>query len=104
MRSGSSPLRVEQGRWKGELLCNRKCQLCVTGEVETEKHFLLECWVLDKERSSLFRNILLETGFDLLRMNDDTQWQLEVLLGVGFVEKQSRLVTYQLVGEFLIVA
>jgi hypothetical protein len=45
LRSGTCDLRVEQGRWKKEELKDRVCVLCASDLLETEEHFLLDCWV-----------------------------------------------------------
>ena len=50
MRSGSNFLRIEQGRWERLNREDRICLVCMTGEVEDEKHFLLDCYVYEEDR------------------------------------------------------
>ena len=104
MRSGTNPLRVEQGRWKREKLAERTCLLCVQGKIETEQHFLLECWVMERERRLLFKNILAATGYDIRLMRDDAQWVLEVCLGVGLPQQETRREIWKAVAGFIAVA
>lgn len=50
LRSGILPLEVETGRWRGIELENRLCQLCSSGCVEDEAHFLFSCDFYTNER------------------------------------------------------
>jgi hypothetical protein len=43
LRSGILPLEIETGRWRGIELNRRICQLCTSGCVEDEAHFLFDC-------------------------------------------------------------
>ena len=52
LRSGILPLEIETGRWKGTELFNRVCQLCSSGCVEDEAHFLFTCDFYKEERQS----------------------------------------------------
>ena len=40
LRGGTHPLRIETGRWRGELLEHRTCTFCAKGEIEDEAHVL----------------------------------------------------------------
>ena len=43
-RTGILPLRIETGRWyQGTIVEQRVCEICGSGEVEDERHFLLKC-------------------------------------------------------------
>ena len=42
-RSGVLPLRIETGRYRHEHIDRRICELCQSGSVEDEIHFLLYC-------------------------------------------------------------
>ena len=101
MRSGTNPLRVEHGRWKKEKLEERTCLLCVQGKIETEQHFLLDCWVLARERKHCFQEVLRKTGYNLDLMRGDAQWLLEVCLGVGLQQQETRRAIFKLVAAFL---
>lgn len=60
-RCGVLPLRIETGRYRGEPVEDRICNLCDLNEIETEKHFLLHCPFFNNQRSHLFYKI----GYDL---------------------------------------
>src|ERR1044071_10264301 len=57
LRCGSNALRIEVGRWKNLDREERKCLVCGLGEVEDEVHFLLNCYVYDRERENMFNDI-----------------------------------------------
>jgi len=82
-RSGSHQLRVERGSWIKQPVAERVCKVCITGEVENEMHFLLQCYVYRNLREKLFRRIKEGTGYDMWSMNDNQQWLLDVLVGYG---------------------
>jgi hypothetical protein len=81
LRTGTNRLRVETGRWKGEQREERVCQVCLCGEVEDERHFLLKCAAYNEARSSMFRKIRLGTGYDMECMDD--VWKMAAMLGEG---------------------
>ena len=43
LRCGVLPLRIETGRFSGHKPEERVCQLCGSGDIEDEKHFILSC-------------------------------------------------------------
>ena len=53
IRTGSSRLRIEEGRHSGLEAKERTCEVCNSGEVEDEEHFMLRCPAYDTERKSL---------------------------------------------------
>ena len=52
-RCGVLPLRIETGRFVGQTVSERVCQMCSTGAVESEIHFLLQCTFYLNERTVL---------------------------------------------------
>lgn len=52
---------IETGRYKGEPVEDRRCNLCDLNEIETEKLFLLHCAFFNKQKSHLFHTI----GYDV---------------------------------------
>ena len=64
LRGGVAPLRVETGRFRRLELENRTCELCQSGEVEDENHFLLSCDFFELERKNFIR------GFTPLNWNE----------------------------------
>ena len=57
LRIGILPLEIETGRWKGVEIERRTCQLCNSGSVEDESHFLFECIFYACERNDFFTKI-----------------------------------------------
>ena len=95
-------LRIETGRWIKEKINERTCCLCASGQVEDEVHALLECSTYTRERRIMFQNILSRTGIDCRRMEDDTEWMVQMLIGVGsFGGRQKRDCIAKEVAKFL---
>ena len=62
-RCGILPIRVETGRYVGELLEERLCRFCDLQSVETECHFLINCPFYNDIRTNIFKNILQSPAF-----------------------------------------
>lgn len=77
-RCGVLPLRVETGRFIGEPVQNRLCQMCNLGLIEDEKHFLLFCPFYTCCREQEYSNIILSDNF--IQMSDDDK--LSFLLNI----------------------
>src|SRR3569833_2495247 len=90
LRSGSHHLRVETGRWKKEREEDRVCLVCLTGKVENELHFLLDCYVYNRLRQNLYQRVKQSTGYDLDVVTEDRDWMLAVMLGPGVPERGAR--------------
>ena len=57
LRSGTLPIEIETGRYRGITREQRFCPICNTGEVENELHFILKCPVLhDIRKTYIQRN------------------------------------------------
>lgn len=54
---GSLRLRLETGRYDNELLFDRTCQACKTGEVENESHFVFDCIAYEHPRNELYDKV-----------------------------------------------
>ena len=67
LRCGVLPIRIETGRFNGLKPEERVCQLCNSGEMEDEKHFILTCDRYTNQRQILFRH--LSNAFNLLDSN-----------------------------------
>ena len=104
LRSGSHQLRIERGRWKKELESERVCNVCLTGKVETEAHFLLECYLYRRLREKMFKSIKDRTGYDLVCMAENQQGMLDVLIGNGLAKKETRSLIGEAVALFLVIA
>ena len=104
LRSGTHQLRIETGRWVKEREEDRLCNVCVTGKVESEEHFLLECYVYRQLREGMYTKISEQTGYDLLHMKDDKNWLMGVLLGHGLTKKDVREKVGKAVAAFIAVA
>lgn len=82
----------------------RVCQVCLTGKVENETHFLLHCYAYDRKRDLMFRIIKDNTGYDLNVMRDNNEWLLDVLIGHGLKSEAVREKIGKAVASFLVVA
>ena len=103
LRSGTHDLRLETGRWSGEIEAERECCICGTGVVEDERHVLLECWPYEKWRIKMFQSIRNLTGdkYRVGLMRDDPDRLIQVLLGDGISDRGFRRVVAMAVSRFL---
>ncbi len=104
LRSGAHNLRLATGRYIKEPEPERLCVVCVTGKVETEEHFMLDCYVYAHIRERMFARIKDQTGYDLLLLKEDKSWLLDVLLGHGLRKKEVREKIGIAVTTFIAVA
>ena len=95
---------METGRWVHEPEAKRLCKICVTGKVESEEHFLLECYVYNNIREIMYTKIKEQTGYNLLMLKEDKGWLLDVLLGHGLQKKDVREKIGKAVMKFIAVA
>ena len=56
LKSGVLPIRLETGRYKGLAEELRVCEICMSGQVETERHHLYDCKNLLTENSSIVKS------------------------------------------------
>ena len=90
LRSGSSCLRIERGRYRqkgtgeGLEVSERTCQICDSNDVEDECHFMLHCPVYDHLRDKLWTEIEFRTCGEVSRTmyQNDTD-TLNLLIGKG---------------------
>ena len=59
IRCGILPLRIETGRFSRLPAPERLCELCNTGQVESEMHFVCECSLYDNARRNLYNVVNL---------------------------------------------
>ena len=78
LRVGNSNLRIERGRWVGEKEQDRKCMTCMSGEVEDERHFVLDCVTYSDLREKMFRDIfLLSKGkWNMSEVEREVRWKV----------------------------
>ena len=89
LRGGTNKLRIETGRWKrpkGEEVEDRVCLVCMSRDVEDERHFLLKCPMYVRERSTMFRKMREVVGLEYAESMDE-EWQMNVMIGVGWREQ-----------------
>src|SRR5262249_4921478 len=87
LRGGTNKLRIETGRWVGEREEERVCKVCLSQEIEDEKHFLLGCSKYVRERVEMFERIRQECKLDVIEQVDEDS-QLQILIGIGWRENQ----------------
>ena len=104
LRSGTHQLRIETGRWRKELEAERVCCICLTGNVENESHFLLDCYVYSRLRDKMFTSIKRNAGYAFDEMKDDKVSLLDALLGHGVASKIARQVIGLAVCKFMVAA
>ena len=104
LRSGTHSLRMETGRWMHEKEAERLCKICVTGKVESEEHFLLDCYVYNNIREAMYTKIKEQTGYDFLLLKEDKSWLLDALIGHGLQKKDVREKVGKAVMKFIAVA
>ncbi len=73
LRSGILQLHVETGRYNQTKIEDRTCNLCNSGEVEDEFHFICKCELYNDTRSQLYNDICkIDETFRLL--NDENKF------------------------------
>ena len=102
-RGSNSDLRVEIGRWQNLPRQERTCRICIQNVVEDEEHALLICNGYERERRELFEQIYRRTEkkLDVRIMKDNTDWMLQVLIGPGIFDVETRKVITVAVSSFL---
>ena len=86
LRGGTNKLRIDTGRWRRK----RVCKVCLCEEIEDEKHFLLNCPMYVRERAEMFVRIREECELEYVESMEE-EWQLNVLIGVGWRKKGKEL-------------
>jgi hypothetical protein len=75
LRGGTNELRIEIGRYPNTNrdrrleVHERRCLLCMSGEIEDEKHFVMQCGVYDDLRKKLF----VEVKRVMLKKNEEIE-------------------------------
>ena len=62
----------------------------MTGKVESEEHFLLDCYGYNNIREAMYTKIKEQTGYDFLLLKEDKSWLLDALIGHGLQKKDVR--------------
>ena len=68
-RSGTLPMGIEKGRWRGIPRDERICRYCVTDNIDDLEHFLLDCPVLNVRRRKLLSDICNTLNVNDFEMN-----------------------------------
>jgi hypothetical protein len=78
IRTGTNKLRIETGRWKREKKEERTCRSCMSGEIEDEKHFILDCQAYHNLRIDLCNEIKINTHnkVDISVLTREERWQI----------------------------
>ena len=62
LRTGVLPLHIETGRFQNKKLEDRVCNICNTGAVESEYHFLFYCEFYSEQRNQFFEELHFQLG------------------------------------------
>ena len=65
LRGGTNRLKVEVGRWEKLPFEQRLCEVCASGAVEDEYHFMSSCWMYELPRRFMFITIREKSGYKL---------------------------------------
>ena len=84
LRGGTNWLRIEQGRWVGELREERICRVCEE-EVEDESHFLRRCPEYKELRDRAQEELRKRTDWEDGRESEE-QWERIFRGGKGTTE------------------
>jgi hypothetical protein len=57
LRTGTNNLKIETGRWIKQKEEDRKCMTCMSGEVEDERHFMIDCEMYSDLRDKMYQDI-----------------------------------------------
>ena len=69
LRGGTNELRIETGRYpitnrdRRLEVEERRCLICMSGEIEDESHFVVDCAFYDDLREK-FKNVLMKEGIE----------------------------------------
>ena len=86
-RSGTLPLEIEVGRWRGTPLEERICKLCDLGNIEDEAHFLLECTLYSTNRQNFFNRVNQRNpSFE----QKNSQEKISILMSPEFIVETSK--------------
>jgi len=103
IQSGTNHLRIERGRWVGERVEERVCNVCLCNEVEDEKHYLLKCSMYVGERTEMFEKIRQECSntevYNIEIINEEEQ--LGVLIGQRVEIEKEREKIQSIVMEYM---
>jgi len=104
LRGGTNMLAVEKDRWKHKDLKKRTCSVCANGSTEDELHFLLECTAYERERRARDQRIRTATDFDFRKMEGETDWLAQMMLGVGCPNTSKRQFIQRETAKFVELA
>ena len=99
IRGGSNRLRIESGRYQKIPRELRLCEVCTTGQVEDESHFMLECPLYDDFRKALWGRF--ESMLKINRNEISKEEQLNILIGDGCKENPEYDSLLKIVMKFI---
>jgi len=91
LRGGTNELRIETGRYpitnrdRRLEVEERRCLICMSGEIEDESHFVVDCAFYDDLREK-FKNVLMKEGIEFgeeRKTEAGKKRLLQLLLGTG---------------------
>ena len=92
IRVCAHPLNIETGRYKNIIRSERKCTNCSEGDIEDEKHFVVDCPLYENIRVKFFDKVIyLCPNFRYMDTSSKFVWLFtneQVLKKLGsFIEK-----------------
>lgn len=91
LRGGTNELRIETGRYPNTNrdrrleIHERRCLLCLSGEVEDEKHFVLDCVMYEDLREKMFevvKRVLLKKEETIEEVMNDEAGKQRIFAGL----------------------
>jgi len=103
MRSGTSDLRLETGRWEGIPVEKCICRFCVRDEIESEEHILLSCFLFQRERAVTMKELhrILHGVIPWWVVRDNNHLLLKIMLGGESFSKEGNQKVADVVAGYL---
>ena len=98
IRGGSNRLRIETGRWSKIPKEERFCEICVSGEVEDETHFMLFCPAYNNLRENMWKEL---ERFGIRKDEITTQEKLNTLIGDRTAESEDYAMMMKSVMKYI---
>ena len=98
IRGGSNRLRIETGRWSTIPKEERFCEICDSGEVEDETHFMLFCPAYKELRENMWKEL---ERFGIRNDEMTTHEKLNTLIGDRNAESEDYTMMIKIVMKYI---